>query len=144
MRSPKVVTREECQALNKISAAHQKEILCRSEIKQLIITATNWRQEQVINSIFHKVLIKVSRGKYKFPETPIYIGKLQGIFDYISKQRKNQKRIVSATIVVNPVEEAIKLLKENGYKVTRQFFDMEKALQEPARPVSDFITIEKY
>ena len=144
MRSKKIVSTKECSILNTLRAEHQHRNLSRTEVIGMIRDSIGWKREDVITSILSKVFVRIQRGVYKFPEQPIYIGKLQGIFDSLSRKGKQPVVQETVTVVVDPIEEAIKLLKNDGYKITKQFLDVEKALQEPARPVSDFIIIEEY
>lgn len=144
MRSKKIVSTKECSILNTLRAEHQNRNLSRTEVIDMIRDSIGWKREDVITSMLGKVFVRIQRGVYKFPEHPIYIGKLQGIFDSLSRKGKQPVIQETVTVIVDPIEEAIKLLKNDGYKITKQFLDVEKALQEPARPVSDFIIIEEY
>ena len=74
----------------------------------------------------HQIIVPRSNG-YKFPDkNPIYIGTLEKAVNhsknvmkqynkkYLEKKDKMSKEVLVST---NPIEEAIKLLKENGYKI---------------------------
>lgn len=74
----------------------------------------------------HQIIVPCSNG-YKFPDkNPIYIGTLEKAVNhskdlmkqynkrYLEKKDKRSKEVLVST---NPIEEAIKLLKENGYKI---------------------------
>lgn len=74
----------------------------------------------------HQIIVPCSNG-YKFPDkNPIYIGTLEKAVNhskdlmkqynkrYLEKKDKMSKEVLVST---NPIEEAIKLLKENGYKI---------------------------
>ena len=144
MRNKKVVSEKECSMLNTLRVEYQHKNLSRTEVINMIKFSVGWKRDEVIKDVLNKVFVRVQRGVYKFPEQPIYIGKLQGIFDSLSTKRKQSVVQETVTVVVNPIEEAIRLLKNNGYKITKQFLDVERALQEPSRIVSDFITVEEY
>ena len=74
----------------------------------------------------YQIIVPCSKG-YKFPDkNPIYIGTLEKAVNhskdlmkqynkrYLEKKDKRSKEVLVST---NPIEEAIKLLKENGYKI---------------------------
>ena len=74
----------------------------------------------------YQIIVPCSKG-YKFPDkNPIYIGTLEKAVNhsknvmkqynkkYLEKKDKMSKEVLVST---NPIEEAIKLLKENGYKI---------------------------
>lgn len=74
----------------------------------------------------HQIIVPCSNG-YKFPDkNPIYIGTLEKAINYgkdLTKQynkrylEKKSKESKEVSVSTNPIEEAIKLLKENGYRV---------------------------
>lgn len=74
----------------------------------------------------YQIIVPCSKG-YKFPDkNPIYIGTLEKAVNhsknvmkqynrkYLEKKDKMSKEVLVST---NSIEEAIKLLKENGYKI---------------------------
>lgn len=58
------------------------------------------------------------------------------------KVLKEEEVVIATTI--DPIEEAIKLLKANGYTVSKRHFDLEKALENPSLPVQNFVVETMY
>lgn len=146
-RTRRIITNEECQRFNSLRTLYHGQTLKYLDISKLFAVEFGWKSYTLVSSLVGKLFIKVERGKYVFPKDPIYIGKLQNIFDELAKQRKHsyeEKKKASEVVIINPISEAIKLLKENGYKVIKQKFDLEAALQNPGKQVSEFITIEEF
>lgn len=55
------------------------------------------------------------------------------------RRRKVLKEEVIVATPIDPIEEAINLLKANGYTVSKREFDLEKALENPSLPVQNFV-----
>ena len=133
-RPKKQVSSEEVSKFNLLRGHYSGQTFSRSKAIELIKKEIGWKQTHLVEAILRKVFVRSSRGVYSFPKDPIYIGKLQGIFDSISKARKQKREI----------KKAIELLKANGFKVTKESFDVERALQNPTRTVGDFITVQEF
>ena len=74
----------------------------------------------------YKILNPVKIGKkylYSFTTFPVHKEKLKNMYnDILNYNRSHSKKVPQLTEVevLNPIEEAIKLLKENGYKILKQ------------------------
>ena len=55
------------------------------------------------------------------------------------RRRKVLKEEVIVATPIDPIEEAINLLKANGYTVSKREFDLEEALKNPSLPVKNFV-----
>lgn len=143
-RTRRIITNEECQRFNSLRTLYHGQTLKYLDISKLFAVEFGWKSYTLVSSLVGKLFIKVERGKYVFPKDPIYIGKLQNIFDELAKQRKHSYEEKKKSPETTPISAAIKLLKENGYKVIKQKFDLEAALQNPGKQVSEFITIEEF
>ena len=55
------------------------------------------------------------------------------------RRRKVLKEEVIVATPIDPIEEAINLLKANGYTVSKREFDLEEALRNPSLPVKNFV-----
>lgn len=141
-RPKKVVSNEECSKFNALRKDYSGKTLSRSKVIELIKKEIGWKQAHLVETVLRRIFVRVSRGVYSFPKDPIYIGKLQGIFDSLSKSRKEVKSIKKEEL--SDIQKAIKLLKANGFKITKESFDVERALKNPTRTVGDFIVVEEF
>ena len=131
MRKPKKVTNEECAKLNTLRKNYVQKTLTRGEVINIIKEEIGWKRGEILNQLLRKVFVKVAHGKYKFPEEPIYIKKLQLVFD----SKRSQP-------IEDSVSKAIALLKSKGFKVVKETFDIEKAMKHPEQSVKDFISVQ--
>ena len=115
----------------------------RKDLEELLRKELNWKDSGLTTAVINTVFTKVGRGQYLFPTDPIYIGKIQNAFDLRTKTRKNWEA-EKVSKLNQPIKEAIKLLKDNGFKVIKETFDLKEALENPTRPVSDFIVKEEF
>lgn len=142
-RPKKVVSNEECSRFNALRKDYSGKTLTRSKVIELIKKEIGWKQAHLVETVLRRIFIRVSRGVYSFPKDPIYIGKLQGIFDSLSKARK-QKSDSTKKNSDDEIQKAIELLKANGFKIIKESFDIERALQNPTRTVGDFINVQEF
>lgn len=142
-RPKKQVSNEECSKFNTLRKDYSGQTLSRSKVIELIKKEIGWKQAPIVETLLRKVFIRSSRGVYSFPKDPIYIGKLQGIFDGFSKARK-QKSDLTKKDSNDEIQKAIELLKANGFKIIKESFDIERALQNPTRTVGDFISVQEF
>lgn len=145
-RPRKVVTNEECQKFNTLRREYSGKTLRRSEVEAIIKEIIGWKNSLLIEGIISKVFVRVERGVYIFPKEPIYIGKLQGLIDKLSKYRKTSytKDRTEEVSVKTAIDAAIDLLKQNGFRITKESFNIEAALQHPEDPVSNFIVVTEF
>lgn len=131
MRRPKKVTNEECAKLNTLRKNYVKKTFTRGEVMNIIKEEIGWKRGEILNQLLRKVFVKVAHGKYQFPEEPIYIKKLQLVFDSKRSQPVDES-----------ISKAITLLKSKGFKITKETFDIDKAMKHPEQPVQDFINVQ--
>lgn len=149
-RPKKLVTNEECERLNSLRILYSGKGIYARDLFNLFKQELGWTNTATVQKICNEVFIKVDRGVYAFPKIPIYIGKLQNIFDDVAHQRskiyaeKKHIQTVEPEVVKDPIQDAIKLLKENGYKITKEYFNVSEALKNPNMPASTFIKIEEF
>lgn len=149
-RPRKVVSQEEAQRFNSLRVLYKGRTFKYSDIAKLFQVEFGWKNYTLIGAIVNSIFIKVDRGVYAFPKEPVYIGKFQNLFDQLAEKRKQnyaekKEGIESATVeIIDPISSAIKLLKENGYKVIKQKFNLEEALQNSDKPVGQFIITEEF
>ena len=150
-RPARKVTNEECERLNSLRILYVGKAFSWKELEALLKQEMGWKSGSVVQRIISGLFIHVDRGTYVFPKEPIYIRKIQKIFDdmrlYRQKlysEKNTQLPIVEVEEVKDPIQDAIKLLKENGYKITKEYFNVSEALKNPSLPASTFIKVEEF
>lgn len=148
-RPKRIVTNDECKKFNILRQKYVGKTLDYNEVVHIMKTEMKWGCTYVVNQLLHIAFTKVSYGKYLISSTPVYIGKLQSAFDirYKTNKKYRNAEVVELTeeeIHNNNISAAIKLLKKEGYKVTKESFDLTLALRYPLRPVNEFITVEEF
>lgn len=140
----KIVTESECETFNKIRREYEGKILGYRQIVELFkingIKSPEYFMEKMINYRQIPIITKISRGKYKFSDKPVYIKVLQAAWN------ENPKKVVKPEpkSLEEEIEDAIILLSDNGYKVLKKVFDLERALKADGKsPVMDFIRWEE-
>ena len=144
MRKRRIVSKEECQALNTLRLEHQNTVFSRKEILVYLRQALpNW-YEGLLESVL-SLFDKPKKGFYSFPKEPIHITAIQKLFDRRAEVRKKayNKHKENLEITSSSEDIAVELLKGMGYKVMKPCFDIEEALANPRRPVGDFISYEE-
>lgn len=151
MRPRRVITNEECQRFNSLRTLYSGKTLPYKMVVRLLREEFGWKSYTLAYTLVNKIFIKVSRGEYAFPKEPIYIGKIQGVFDSLAKARKEKHEAKKEEIIEDAeeiysehIKSAIRLLKDNGFYIAKRTFDFEAALNSPSKPVSEFITIEEF
>ena len=81
------------------------------------------------------IIVRVKKGVFRFPEKPVYYKLFQQCLD------KPLKKIEEKPL--DEIQEAITLLSNNGFKVLKKVFDIDRALLSPDKTVSDFIRWEE-
>ena len=140
MRPRKVVSRDECVKFNILRQKYSNRTFGYNELFNLIKKEIGWKESKLISELISSLFNKLGRGKYAFPENPIYIGKIQYCVDIVAKRRKGNFKINKQT----PVQKAIELLKSEGFSVIKKSFDLEAALQNPDKLVGQFIIVEEF
>lgn len=136
------ITEEDCRAFNVLRQENEGKILGYKQLvtllKQSGIKSPNLFLDKMINYRQVPIIIKIEKGKYKMADKPVYIKALQLAWD--TKVPKKEKKIVT---LEDQIEDAILLLSDNGYKILKKVFDIERALLSPEQKVEDFIRWEE-
>lgn len=151
-RPRRKVTNEEYKLLIalKIESAYKAFSLSQLLDKLSTIGKGFWREAAFVPfMVQYGVISKNAYNRYCFDKAFNFEQLKTAVHKYQckkSKQRIRAKRTtvkveeeVTIAIPVNPIEDAINLLKENGYRVLIKQFDVEKALLNPEKSVQDFI-----
>ena len=142
MTSKKILTKEMCLRFN-----NARKDLCSEErtfdkasllgvLEEAFgIKVTDGLLTSLVNK---KCIIRIKKGEYRFPEDPVYYGKLNEAY----QQRnvlQNRNRVLSRNREFT-VEEAIELLKKEGnYRVFRATINLRKALENKDKTVREVI-----
>lgn len=150
-RPAKRVTNEECERLNSLRILYKGKTFSRVELEKLLNREIGWKNSNILQRVIAILFIRVDKGIYVFPKEPIYIKKIQKIFDDLREYRQKlyleknpQPIVVEVEEIKDPIQEAISLLKTNGFKVIKEYFNTTEALKNPDMPVSTFIKIEEF
>lgn len=150
-RPARKVTNEECERLNSLRILYVGHQFSRSQLEELLSREIGWKAGGTLQRLISGLFIHVDKGVYAFPKDPIYIKKIQKIFDDLREYRQRlyleknpQPMIVEVEEIKDPIQEAIKLLKDNGFKITKEYFNVAEALKNPNLPASTFIKIEEF
>jgi len=117
------VSREEAAKFNKVREAYAGKILTRPQIKEILVGMGYPKYEKLLQLMAkgeNPPIIRVSFGKYSFNPKPVFMGRLQQVWDN-RKQSASPAQKSSITVA-----EAIKLLKDSGYKVLKQVIEYEE------------------
>lgn len=151
-RPRRKLTQEEYKLLTalKIESAYKAFSLSQLLDKLSAIGKGFWREAAFVPfMVQYGVISKNAYNRYCFDKAFNFEQLKTAVHKYQckkSKQRIRSKRAsirveeeVTVAIPINPIEDAINLLKTNGYRVLIKQFDVEKALLNPEKSVQDFI-----
>lgn len=92
------------------------------------------------------IISRTAHNRYAFDKVFNYKQLEKAVSKYQcrkAKMRIRRKKVIKEEVIVatpiDPVEEAITLLKAHGYIVSKRHFDLEKALENPSLPVKNFV-----
>lgn len=129
---PRIFTKEDAILINEIRQQNPGIITYRKLVEILRPLGNTVALIERFSKCTSPIIIKVGVGKYKFQDNPIYFDKMNNAWKEDQKKEKDKKK-------PSEIEEAIELLKKKGFKVLRQDFDLDGALENPDLPVSRFI-----
>lgn len=151
-RPRRQLTKEEYKLLTALKIESAYKAFSLSQLLERLSTIGKgfWREAAFVPfMVQYGVISKNAYNRYCFDKAFNFEQLKQAVHKYQckkSKQRIRSKRAsirveeeVTVAIPVNPIEDAINLLKENGYRVLIKHFDVEKALSNPEKSVQDFI-----
>ncbi len=136
MRQKHVVTKEEIETLNTalMMKNYRGKTLTHSEANTFL--SLFYKNNALKFAILKQIFVRTGRGQYYIPDKPIYIGQLQEAYNARMKKQNDRKVHKKDSI---DIEKAIELLKENGYHIYKETIDINEALKNPNRKVSEFI-----
>lgn len=107
-----------------------------------------WKEQTFLSELVETQCLKrVKKGLYRFDQ-PVSQDMLVKAYDMFSKRRgsyrkasSTEKKTVVKTVTPkpDPIQQAIDLLKKNGFTIIKREFDIEKALNNPKSAVEQFI-----
>ena len=151
-RPRRKVTNEEYRLLValKIESAYKAFSLSQLLEKLSAIGKGFWREASFVPfMVQYGIISKNAYNRYSFDKAFNFEQLKMAVHKYQCKKSKRRIRAkkttvkveeeVTVAVSVDPIEEAINLLKTNGYRVLIKHFDIEKALSNPEKSVQDFI-----
>lgn len=135
----RIISREEVEGFNEMRKSHQEPMSTKEVLN--LLEQFNFKGARYLRVMAQLgILKKLSFGKYKFCENPVYIEKLQNCIRESSKQACARKNKPSKEISQADSEQiAIELLKSLGYRISQPQFDVEAAMKHPELPVKNFL-----
>ena len=120
--------KEKAAAFNQVRQQYQGKCLECGEIYRLLKEAGISRLItcQLINDgiIRHERIGK--KRLYSFQSTPLHYLKMETIFNKVAKKRYTPQKPIELEAPLTPIEE----VKNSGYKVFREEFDLDRFMQE--------------
>lgn len=136
----KKFTEEECALFNKLREERKGKVLSFSTILDLFKANFKNGTRVLQKLVIEKIIIKVGRGKYQFPEQPVYYKVLQAAWENKKEIVKKQPKVKT---LEDEIEDAILFLSDNGYRILKRVFNVEAAMKSPEKSVASFITWEE-
>ena len=133
------LSEEDCALFNKLREENNGKVLNFTEVRSLF--SSNFKNGlRVFRKLINGgILTKVGRGKYRFPDKPVYYKLLQAAWE----KEEIEKAKTPEKTLDEEIEDAILLLSDNGYKIYKGVFDMEKAMKSPDKSVASFLHWEE-
>lgn len=139
----RTITPEECAKFNALRKEFEGKVFSFKEFQTLLKERVGIGDGYFISGLVGRHAIKYENGSYSFFSDPVHITKLQSAWD-LGKEKKKatpayQKRLAQNKCPLTTLE-MISLLKQEGYQIRKPQLDTEAAMQNPSKPVSDFIS----
>jgi len=134
----KKFTEEDCSLFNKLRGEQNGKVLSFSAMLDLFKSNFKNGTRVLQKLINEKIIIKIGRGKYQFPEQPVYFKVLQAAWEKKEIVKKQPVKTLE-----DEIEDAILLLSDNGYRILKKVFDVEAAMKSPEKSVASFIKWEE-
>ena len=135
----KKFTEEECALFNKLREERKGKVLSFSTMLELFKANFKNGTRVLQRFISDRIIIKIGRGKYQFPDQPVYFKVLKAAWEKKEIVKKQPK----VKTLEDEIEDAILLLSDNGYRILKKVFDVEAAMKSPEKSVASFIKWEE-
>lgn len=125
-----VVTDEEITHFNLFRENMKGKECSRKEMMEAIRNKTTYKVwDALFKSLCEGVnppIIRIRKGVYCVNPKPVYKERLQTVFDSLASDNKKYQKTREANAIDTTIAEAIKILKNNGYKVYKQVIKYEE------------------
>ena len=139
----RTITNEECGKFNALRKEFEGKSFSFQELRTLLKERVGISDGYFISGLVGRHAIQYENSKYSFLPEPVHITKLQASWDLGIEKKKAtpsyQGRLVGNKCPLTTLE-MITLLKSEGYQIRKPQLDTEAAMQNPTKPVSDFIS----
>lgn len=126
----KVVTEQDILAFNMFRENLKGKQLSRNEMKAALHRELAYPpNDSIFKALTNGVnppIVRVARGEYQVSKEPVYIKRLQTVFDEYTHCTSHRNRATDSHVHVPSIEDAIKLLKDAGYKVLKPITQYEE------------------
>ena len=131
----RIISKDECSSFNSLRMESQGKTFDNKTIVSAMKQLFQSNDSNLLANLCSVGAIeRISRGKYKFPETPVHISRLQAAFT----KKANRKPKLNALTV----ESATEFLKKHGYRVLQKKLNVEDAMMHPQHKVEEFFYFE--
>lgn len=130
MKGKKVITEQDVLLFNMFRENMKGKKLSRKEMKEALhkeLAYTN--HDSMLKALTNGInppIVRVSRGVYQVSKEPVYIKRLQTAFDEYTHCANPRNYVTGTHVRVPSIEEAIKVLKDAGYKVLKPITQYEE------------------
>lgn len=130
MKGKKVITEQDVLLFNMFRENMKGKQLSRNEMKAALhkeLAYTN--HDSLLKALCSGVnppIVRVSRGKYQVAKEPVYIQRLQTAFDEYTHCANPRNYVTGSHMRVPSIEEAIKVLKDAGYRILKPITQYEE------------------
>lgn len=123
MKGKKVITEQDVLLFNMFRENMKGKEMSRNEVLDALHRELAYtRHDSLLKALCNGVnppIVRVARGKYRVAKEPVYITRLQTAFDEYTKCANPRNYVTGSHMRLPSIEEAIKVLKDAGYKVLK-------------------------
>lgn len=130
MKGKKVISEQDVLLFNMFRENMKGKVLSRDEMKKALQKELGYTNHdsmlKALTSGVNPPIVRVSRGKYQVSKEPVYIKRLQTAFDEYTHCANPRNYVTGSHMRLPSVEEAIKVLKDAGYRILKPITQYEE------------------
>lgn len=130
MKGKKVITDQDILLFNMFRENMKGKQLSRAEMKKALHKELGYVEHdsllKALTSGVNPPIVRVARGVYQVAKEPVYIQRLQAAFDEYTKCANPRNYVTGSHMRIPSIEEAIRVLKDAGYKVLKPITQYEE------------------
>lgn len=130
MKGKKVITEQDVLLFNMFRENMKGKELSRNEMKKALHKELAYvEHDSLLKALTtgpNPPIVRLRRGVYAVAKQPVYIARLQTAFDEYTHCANPRNYVTGTHVRVPSIEEAIKVLKDAGYKVLKPITQYEE------------------